>query len=86
MLSQAMKKQPLFPALLYQVVGVGELTGRLEPNLESAADYFENETDTAVNRSVTMLTPILTLFVGGMVAIVALSVYTPIYGLAQQLK
>jgi type II secretory pathway component PulF len=33
-----------------------------------------------------MLTPILTLFVGGMVAIIALSVYTPIYGLAQQLK
>ena len=86
LLSQAMKKQPLFPPLLYQVVGVGELTGRLEPNLESAADYFENETDTAVNRSVTMLTPLLTLFVGGMVAIVALSVYTPIYGLAQQLK
>ncbi|NOQ43028.1 MAG: hypothetical protein GQ560_01055 [Dehalococcoidia bacterium] len=86
LLSQAMKKQPLFPPLLYQVVGVGELTGRLEPNLDSAADYFENETDTAVNRSVTMLTPIMTLFVGGMVMIVALSVYTPIYGLAQQLK
>lgn len=86
LLSQAMKRQPIFPPLLYQVVGVGELTGRLEPNLDSAADYFENETDTAVDRSVTMLTPIMTLFVGGMVAVIALSVYTPIYGLAQQLK
>jgi type IV pilus assembly protein PilC len=86
LLSQAMKNQPIFPALLYQVVGVGELTGRLEPNLESAADFYETETDAAVARATGMLTPILTIGVGGLVAIIAISVYQPIYGLAGQIQ
>ncbi len=86
LLSQAMKNQPLFPVLLSQVVGVGELTGRLEPNLESVADFYENETDAAVSRATGMLTPLLTLGVGGLVAVIALSVYQPIYGLAGQIE
>jgi len=86
LLSQAMKNQPLFPVLLSQVVGVGELTGRLEPNLESVADFYENETDAAVSRATGMLTPLLTLGVGGLVMVIALSVYQPIYGLAGQIE
>lgn len=86
LLSQAMKNQPIFPPLLYQVVGVGELTGKLEPNLNSAADFYESETDTAVQRATSMLTPILTLFVGGIVAIIGISVYSPIYSMAGQIK
>jgi len=86
LLSQAMKSQPIFPPLLYQVVGVGELTGKLEPNLESAADFYERETDTAVGRATSMLTPILTLFVGGIVAMIGISVYSPIYSMAGQIQ
>jgi len=86
LLSQAMKNQPIFPPLLYQVVGVGELTGKLEPNLNSAADFYESETDTAVQRATSMLTPILTLFVGGIVAIIGISVYSPIYSMAGQIQ
>lgn len=86
LLSQAMGKQPIFPALLHQVVGVGELTGRLEPNLETVADFYENETDTAVARATGMLTPILTIGVGGLVALIAISMYMPIYGMAGQIK
>ena len=85
LLSQAMKNQPLFPVLLSQVVSVGELTGRLEPNLESVADFYENETDAAVARATGMLPPLLPLGVGGLVAVIGLSVYQPIYGLAGQI-
>lgn len=85
LLSQAMAHQPVFPKLLTQVISVGELTGRLEPNLESAADFYEMETDDAVSRATSMLTPILTIGVGGLVAMIALSMYQPIYGIAGQL-
>jgi type IV pilus assembly protein PilC len=86
LLSQAMKNRPIFPSYMYQVIGVGELTGRLEPNLEGAADHYERETDAAVQRSVTMLTPILTLFVGGIVAVIGISIYAPIYSMAGQIQ
>lgn len=85
LLSQAMRNQSIFPPMLTQVVGVGEHTGRLEPNLETVADFYENETDKAVSSATGMLTPILTLLVGGIVALIAISMYTPIYSLAGQI-
>lgn len=85
LLSQAMGNQKIFPKLLTQVISVGELTGRLEPNLESAAGFYEMETDDAVARATALMTPIMTIGLGGMVALIALSMYQPIYGMVGQL-
>ena len=86
LLSQAMARNPLFPKLLTQVIGVGELTGKLEPNLESVADFYEMETDDSVTRATQMLTPIMTIVIGGIVALIALSMYQPMYGIAGQMS
>jgi type IV pilus assembly protein PilC len=86
LLSQAMKNQEIIPTLIAQVVGVGELTGKLEPNLISIADFYETETDRAVATATTMLTPIMTILIGGIVAVIALSMYQPMYGIAGQLE
>jgi len=86
LLSQAMAQSPIFPKLLTQVIGVGELTGKLEPNLESVADFYEMETDDAVSRATAMLTPIMTIVIGGVVALIALSMYGPMYGIAGQMS
>ena len=86
LLSQALKNQDIFPTLIAQVVGVGELTGKLEPNLISIADFYETETDRAVAKATQMLTPIMTVVIGGIVAVIALSMYQPMYGIAGQLE
>jgi len=86
LLSQAMKNQEIIPTLISQVVGVGELTGKLEPNLISIADFYEMETDRAVAQATQMLTPIMTVVIGGIVAVIALSMYQPMYGIAGQLQ
>jgi len=86
LLSQAMKNQEIIPTLIAQVVGVGELTGKLEPNLISIADFYETETDRAVAQATQMLTPIMTIVIGGIVAVIALSMYQPMYGIAGQLQ
>lgn len=86
LLSQALKNQPIFPTLIGQVVGVGELTGKLEPNLVSIADFYETETDRAVAKATQMLTPIMTVVIGGVVAVIALSMYQPMYGIAGQIQ
>jgi len=86
LLSQAMKNQEIFPTLIAQVVGVGELTGKLEPNLESIANFYETETDRAVAKATQLLTPIMTVVIGGIVAVIALSMYQPMYGIAGTLQ
>jgi len=83
--SRAMMDHPIFPPMLTQVVAVGEQTGKLESNLEMIADFYETETDKAVSRAVGMLSPIMVVFVGGIVALIALSMIQPIYGLAGQI-
>jgi len=86
LLSQAMKNQEIIPTLISQVVGVGELTGKLEPNLISIADFYETETDRAVAKATQMLTPIMTVVIGGVVAVIALSMYQPMYSIAGTIK
>ena len=86
LLSQAIKNQEIFPTLISQVIGVGELTGKLEPNLISIADFYETETDRAVAKATQLLTPIMTIVIGGIVAVIALSMYQPMYGIAGQIQ
>ena len=85
MFSRAMMEHPIFPPMLTQVVAVGEQSGKLEANLEVVADFYEMETDKAVSRATGMLAPILVVFVGGVVALIAMSMIQPIYGLAGQI-
>jgi len=85
MFSRAMMNHPVFPSMLTQVAAVGEQSGRLEANLEVVADFYETETDKAVSRATGMLAPILVIFVGGVVALIAMSMIQPIYGIAGQI-
>lgn len=84
-LSRALMEQPVFPPLLSQVVGVGEQSGRLEANLEVMADFYDGESDKAIARATGMLGPALVLVVGLFVALLALSIITPIYSMMGQM-
>jgi len=70
----------LFHPLLAQLVAVGEESGRLQEFLLKAADIFEERTERAAQRLVTLLEPAMIVSFGLVVAFVALSVLQAIYG------
>ena len=70
----------LFHPLLAQLVAVGEESGRLQEFLLKAADIFEDRTERAAQRLVTLLEPAMIVSFGLVVAFVALSVLQAIYG------
>ncbi|MDY6916623.1 MAG: type II secretion system F family protein [Chloroflexota bacterium] len=84
-LSKAVGRQKIFPPLFGQVVGVGEASGRLETNLDVLADFYESEADRAISKATGLLSPILVLGCGGLVGLIALAIYMPIYSLMGQL-
>lgn len=84
-LSKAIGRQKVFPTLFGQVVGVGEASGRLESNLDVLADFYESEADRAISRATGLLSPILVVCCGGIVGLIALAIYMPIYSLMGQL-
>ncbi|MFP3895218.1 MAG: type II secretion system F family protein [Anaerolineales bacterium] len=80
-LAEPMGERDIFPAMLVQMVRVGEETGALDSNMDTLAIFYEEEVDRAVDVLSGAMTPALTIFIGVLVGFVALAVIMPMYSL-----
>lgn len=78
-----MKGDPVLPEMLVQMTAIGEATGSLESTLDIMAEYYDNEVDTATARAMSLLEPMIIVFLGVTVAFVLLSVYLPLFTMEQ---
>ena len=76
----------LFPPSAKQMFRVGENTGTLDQQLETAAIYFERELDYKIKRFTTLFEPAVLLVVGGLVGFVAIAVVSAMYGIFRQVQ
>jgi type IV pilus assembly protein PilC len=76
----------LFPPSAKQMFRVGENTGTLDEQLETAAIYFERELDYKIKRFTTLFEPAVLVFVGVLVGFVAIAVISAMYGVFRQVK
>ncbi|HDT13102.1 MAG TPA: type II secretion system F family protein [Candidatus Aminicenantes bacterium] len=83
-LSESFKQAGSFPTMMLQMVNVGEATGTLDEMLTKLANFYDEEVDNAVSAMLSILEPILLIFVGGMVGGLVVSMYLPIFSLMQQ--
>jgi len=85
-LHESLKKasQDQFPAMMIQMVNVGESTGTLDEMLGKLANFFDDEVDNAVSSLLSALEPIVLIFVGGIVGTLVISMYLPLFNLIQQ--
>jgi type IV pilus assembly protein PilC len=82
-LGETAAKSSVFPIMTAHMMTVGEQTGRLEEMLGKVADWFELELDEKIKRLTSIIEPILIIFVGGIVALVASAIFLPIVGAIQ---
>ncbi len=75
-----------FPKMLAHVVRIGEETGSLDTQLETLAGFYEEEVDRAIKNMTSLLEPGMIIFVGVIVAFVAISVILPMYSLLGQIR
>jgi type IV pilus assembly protein PilC len=76
----------VFPDMVVQMIAVGEQTGALDQMLNKVADFYEEETDIAVASLTSALEPIMMVGIGGMVGVVLIAMYLPIFELAGNIK
>lgn len=81
-MAEPLVRAQVFPEMVSQMISVGEQTGALDQMLGKIADFYEEETDVAVAALTSSLEPILMVGVGGMVGVVLVSMYLPIFSLA----
>ncbi|HSW77525.1 MAG TPA: type II secretion system F family protein [Candidatus Chromulinivoraceae bacterium] len=85
-LSSVIEKNSLFPSIVSQMLAVGEETGQTDTVLVKVADFYEEEVDVAIDGVSAIIEPVMIVFMGGMVGLIAASVMMPIAGLANQIK
>jgi type IV pilus assembly protein PilC len=78
-LGEPLRQSKVFPAMVVQMVQVGEQTGRLDDMLSKVADYYEDEVDVAVSGLTALLEPIMIVFLGIVVGGIVISMYLPIF-------
>jgi len=81
-MAEPLTETKVFPDMVVQMIAVGEQTGALDQMLNKIADFYEEETDVAVAALTSALEPIMMVGVGGMVGVVLISMYLPIFSLA----
>jgi type IV pilus assembly protein PilC len=72
----------VFPPMVVQMIGVGEQTGALDTMLNKIADFYEDEVDIAVAALTSLLEPLMMVFIGGIVGVILISMYLPIFSIA----
>ena len=83
-LSRPMAKSGLFLPLMVQMVRVGEETGNLDVTLLTVAQNFETEAEDRMRTLVGLIQPAITLIIGAVVALIALSLISAMYSLYGQ--
>lgn len=85
-LAVSFQQMAIFPPLVVRMIAVGERTGSLETSLRNVQYFYDREVREGVDKLQSMLEPMITLFLGGLMAWVVISVLGPIYDIMQNMK
>ncbi|MCY3966758.1 MAG: type II secretion system F family protein [Acidobacteria bacterium] len=84
-INRSLRRTGIFPAMLCQIVYVGEQTGTLSPMLTRIADFYEEEVDNDVDSMMKLLEPALISILGIVIGIIVISMYLPMYSALTQI-
>ena len=85
-LTEAFKETGLFEGMLIQMIGAGEQSGTLDQMLEKVRDYFKSRFNEIIDNISSYIEPILLGFIAGMVLLMALGIFMPMWDLAKAVK
>ncbi len=84
-LGDAAKHARVFPPLVCQMMRIGEETGHLDEMLERVAAWYDQELDEQVKAMTSLMEPIMIVFVGGIVGVIAMAIFGPITSAMSQM-
>jgi type IV pilus assembly protein PilC len=81
-MSDPLSESGVFPAMVCQMISVGESTGALDDMLEKIADFYDEEVDQAVENLTAAIEPVMMVFMGVVIGGLVVSMYLPIFKMA----
>ncbi len=80
-LAGSLKNTKIFPELSIEMIEVGEATGALPGMLNSVAEFFEEDVQTALTAALSLIEPAILIVMGGVVVTILIALYLPIFSL-----
>lgn len=81
-----LRDNKIFPPMVGHMVSIGEESGTLDTILNKIADFYDSEVDSTVKRLSSIIEPVLLIFIGGIVGMIALSLFLPMFDLVKVIK
>jgi type IV pilus assembly protein PilC len=81
-----LEKSGVFPPMVISMIAVGEQTGGLDEMLSKIADFYDDEVDVAVGGLLSLMEPVMILFLGVIVGGMIIAMYLPIFGMMQTIQ
>lgn len=85
-ITQPLMETGVFPAMVCQLIAVGEQTGRLAEMLEKIADFYDEEVDSAVAAMTSLIEPIVIVLMGAVIGGLLVSMYLPMFDMIGAIK
>jgi type IV pilus assembly protein PilC len=82
-IADPMSKMTIFPAMMVQMMAIGEKTGTLDEIVTKISDFYDREVSNNIDILLTILEPLMLLFVAGIIAVIILSMYLPMFNMYQ---
>ncbi|HEX3890681.1 MAG TPA: type II secretion system F family protein, partial [Verrucomicrobiae bacterium] len=80
-ISAALSKHPIFPSMIVRMLSAGEQTGKIDEMLERVADFLDEEIENTLSGLMSLLEPLLIVFLGVVIGGMVICMFLPIFNL-----
>ena len=85
-IAKPLASHAVFPAMVVQMLAVGEETGQVDVMLEKVAEFYNSEVEASVDALTSLIEPVLIAFIGVAVGASVIALYMPMFGIINQIK
>src|SRR5690606_35276607 len=85
-IAETLAKETVFPAMVTQMISVGEDAGALEQMLDKIADFYDDEVQAAAEQLTAMIEPLMIAFLGLIVGGMIVALYLPIFNIFDEIN
>jgi len=85
-IAKPLARHSVFPAMVVQMLSVGEETGQVDTMLDKVADFYNNEVEAAVDALTSLIEPLLIAVIGGFVGAAVIALYMPMFNIIKLIK
>jgi type IV pilus assembly protein PilC len=85
-MSAPLAQHPIFPAMVTQMMEVGEETGQMSAMLDKVSDFYDHEVETATESLTAAIEPIMVVIMGGIIGVMVICLYLPMFTVYQHIQ